>query len=692
MPSSLFDRADAFARCLHRIESSRKYRRTADVFRVLKICRWPVASLLVVSLLLWKQNQGRDALLSLIDPQESGLGSYARLLLFIATAALWALVSWYFLRLRLYLWEEGFEAGEVAKVAATVIPRLLGSLCLLAVGIATWRARVEDSPVLVPLILLAMGLLFYPAMAYRRWRLSSRAAERSGGRPPEGAREFFLGSAQVGVAKGKTPRQILGTFARGFLLVTALWAFWVIVFLALWASPVRFAQFIGSPSAALAAASFWTALATVVGLLSDRSGIPFAFLLVLWAVVISPHADNHVVEPRPEWAAPRPAVDRAFTDWLASHETPENRPVPVFFAYAEGGGIRSAYWTAAVLGELADENPAFSEHLFAVSGVSGGSWGATVYAAARGWIAHQPWMRRSSNPDGYGHTVTTVHEVLRHDFLSPVMAGLLLRDPEQWLIPYPHLPDRGRAFEQAWEDAWRRSLDEDTLAQSFLSLRGRGVPHLFLGATWVERGGPIVISDLVLPPETTPDFFSTFSRDLKASTAAHLSSRFPVFNPPATIAQGIAMHLVDGGYYENSGAETLAHVMNLAARTAEQRGRVILPIVIAIHNDVDPAPDVPSALTWAPEISAPLTAVVKVGNSNVRRAEADLGRWRSPGSGPLELLAFNLGETRKAVPLGWSLSEPAMKEMDDQIVHRNQEARRRIKAILTAASEPLYGD
>jgi hypothetical protein len=680
MPRWLLDKAESFANGLSRIERNPTYQRLSDVGRVLKVCRWAIVALVVVSILLWKENQGRDALLSLIDPQDRGLGQMVRVLLFIATAALWAVISWYFPRLRLYLWREGHEAGRAAKVAATVIPRVLGSLCLVVVGAATWRARVPDSPRGVAVVLLLMGFLFYPAAAYRRWRLRSRQGDPLV--PPPSVRAMLFAGAEVGVASGQPPREVLIRFARGFSLVAALAAFWLILMVALAVSPVRLAQFIGSPSAALLAASFWTAFATAVGVLSDRTRIPFAVLVVVWALVISPTADNHVVKPLPAWAPARPQVGPAFHDWLDEQQTTDGQEVPVFFVFAEGGGIRAAYWTAAVLGELADENAAFAEHVFAVSGVSGGSWGATVYTAVRAWMGRQGWMQHSSPPHGYGHTVTLVHEVLRHDFLSPVMAGLLLRDPVQWLLPFVHVPDRGRAFEQGWEDAWRRSLDDDTLANSFLDLRGPGLPHLFLGSTWVERGGPMVISDLALPQEVTNDFFSTFTRDVRASTAAHLSSRFPGFNPPATIEHGIPMHLVDGGYYDNSGAETLLHVIDLAVSAAAERHRRIRPIVIAIHNDIDLAPGVPPALTWVPEISAPLSGAVNVLKTNAGRSEAVLRRWRSPAGAALEILPFNLEETRKAVPLGWSLSEAAMKEMDEQILHRNQCQRHKIKAVL----------
>ena len=72
----------------------------------------------------------------------------------------------------------------------------------------------------------------------------------------------------------------------------------------------------------------------------------------------------------------------------------------MFLVTAKGGGIRAAYWTAALLTALQDANPEFADHVFAVSGVSGGSVGAGVFAgllaqSRRGFSSRSP--RRPSN-------------------------------------------------------------------------------------------------------------------------------------------------------------------------------------------------------------------------------------------------------------------------------------------------------
>ena len=49
---------------------------------------------------------------------------------------------------------------------------------------------------------------------------------------------------------------------------------------------------------------------------------------------------------------------------------------PLVLVSAEGGGIRAAYFTAAILGRLEEQCPQLARRIFAISGVSGGAVGA----------------------------------------------------------------------------------------------------------------------------------------------------------------------------------------------------------------------------------------------------------------------------------------------------------------------------
>ena len=107
-----------------------------------------------------------------------------------------------------------------------------------------------------------------------------------------------------------------------------------------------------------------------------------ALLGLLWSLFRIP--DNHVVrEALKPSSVPqvRLDLDHAFQGWLEKREAirASQRPYPIVIVAAEGGGIRAGYWTAAILGGLQDKDPFFRCHVFAISGVSGGSVGAVVW-------------------------------------------------------------------------------------------------------------------------------------------------------------------------------------------------------------------------------------------------------------------------------------------------------------------------
>jgi len=71
-----------------------------------------------------------------------------------------------------------------------------------------------------------------------------------------------------------------------------------------------------------------------------------------------------------KWFKSRPDLDRY-------------NSYPIFLVATEGGGLRAAYFTGTVLGALQRMcHPSFANHLAAISSVSGGSLGATEFAAS----------------------------------------------------------------------------------------------------------------------------------------------------------------------------------------------------------------------------------------------------------------------------------------------------------------------
>ena len=183
----------------------------------------------------------------------------------------------------------------------------------------------------------------------------------------------------------------------------------VLLFVAFTIAPVVVAQKIGMGTILLLAASSWVVLGSLVVFLSARWQFPVVTTLVVLAIIFSLWNDNHRIRTVPPRPVKRDSVIAAFEKWrtLVQKFPP---PHPMYIVATEGGGIRAAYWTGIVLGGLQDTNPNFASHVFAISGVSGGSLGAVVFDAL------------VDENDGRSFQ-ENAHQILSRDFLSPALAA-----------------------------------------------------------------------------------------------------------------------------------------------------------------------------------------------------------------------------------------------------------------------------
>ena len=134
----------------------------------------------------------------------------------------------------------------------------------------------------------------------------------------------------------------------------------------------------------------------------------------------------------------RPNVETAAKAWYAQAKTAfaqahdgrvdESDRVPMVIVATAGGGIRAAYWTATVLEKIKkDLGPnGLRPYLFAISGVSGGSVGATAFDAALA----------NSDEAACGEKCESSTEFLSEDFLAPTLASGIFKD-----VPASFLPD-----------------------------------------------------------------------------------------------------------------------------------------------------------------------------------------------------------------------------------------------------------
>lgn len=447
---------------------------------------------------------------------------------------------------------------------------------------------------------------------------------------------------------------------------------------------------------------------------------PVLAVFAIWMAISSLFNDNHDVRTLPLQAdqAPAPSVAGIAREWLEAREADipwpgEARTYPVVIVAAEGGGARAAYWTGTVLADLHTSTPGAGEHIFMVSGISGGALGAAAYAAAvHDGLEGDALQRR-------------VDAFLSQDFLSPVAAGGFYVDLFSDIVPwsFPAL-DRARWLESAWSEGWRRTGETGTFDLPFEALAPVGVnarpdapPLLAFATTSVRTGELWVVSPARFADgggcesRNVVDLLHPKGETLSLAAAAHLSARFTVVSPAGRIAwpedgpgcrPGEFDRFVDGAYFENSGADTAtegALVMKAAieAFCAEDRGS-------GPRCDPDALPIRPVAIRTMPrerrrlpnllhESQSVISTVFRTrearGSDALRRFDAtsDLPRtdillaksWRrSEEQQPcrqragrregtfvaaLESFVAPERDTVRRVPLGWMLSDAAAEHM-----------------------------
>ena len=392
--------------------------------------------------------------------------------------------------------------------------------------------------------------------------------------------------------------------------------------------------------------------------------LPVITILVVWAFLAATldtsgrYYDARLVETDEAYDRDR-SLQTAFQRWRARGEPAYagREARPVVFVAASGGGIRAAYWTAAVLdcvveGRGGCETDPWSglfpaegleerrRGLFAASGVSGGSLGLATYTAHVVADDGDGWVERS----------------LSGDTLAPTIARALFVDLPLSFIRRDGGMDRAETLERAWERAWGE--DEDSPLELGLYEVTQGeladendIPVLVLNGTKVQDGcrfstAPV---DLAVEPRVTEGAdatdagtsttelddrlvedclalrpFEAASRarygdaahrdtwtlgasedlgdflcrgeDVRLSTAALLSARFPLVSPSGRIVKcadreldAPGVNVVDGGYFDTSAASTAVELWAgladaIASANRADDGPCLVPVLLQIDN------------------------------------------------------------------------------------------------------------
>lgn len=413
---------------------------------------------------------------------------------------------------------------------------------------------------------------------------------------------------------------------------------------------------------------------------------PVLLLTLLWIVFCSFFNDHTLLRFSDHRASQavstRPSVASQFDQWTTVRQSWPTDTMPVFIVATEGGGIRSLNWTAGVLHKLDSIFPAFRQQTFAISGVSGGGAGVALYAAfqhdlraAKGGSRLVAPVRFSQNQhvgiDGF-------RQAIGDDFLSPLLGPFLFHETLQRMVPFAvQQLNRSNWLEDAWSLSYQKHLQRNTLEQPFLGLFQADplhTPSLFLNSVLTESGQKAILSNLRIDNEFFHDVIDIYDitrRDMPIKTAASVTARFPWLTGGGLLTRpnGRAFgHVVDGGYWDNTGLETAMSVLATIAPRIEKLNRrpnapfQVVPVVLYLQNSMlDDAILVSDTFI---DIIMPLEASM---NANERKSAyvASLTRNTLRNYTPrTQFYQISLDRhTGVPLPLGWYLSDDAQHDL-----------------------------
>jgi hypothetical protein len=142
-----------------------------------------------------------------------------------------------------------------------------------------------------------------------------------------------------------------------------------------------------------------------------------------------------------------------------------------------------------------------------------------------------------------------------------------------------------RTLDQWKEDAlfsWKPAiLFNATVAET-------GEPFLFCSCDFGQKRRESGAFNRTNTPEPWSFYDALAGSDIDITTAARISATFPLVTPPAYIAPMHGKHLVDGGYYDNTGVFGLVYFLRDALAHAINISRVLIIRIEAFPRKEEP--------------------------------------------------------------------------------------------------------
>ena len=404
---------------------------------------------------------------------------------------------------------------------ATIVPRALGTACLIAITagavLATVGLRVPSAPSADEMYKRAQA---QAQALYEQAHTQTEFIATTATVLAVCALLFFIYRQTLTEKLGRAWRTLNENFGRGLLVALT------IVFFGLFVVPISWVENLTRAPLIPLLLGGWVPLLAWLGLKGRIYHAPFILVLFVALELLTVAGNNHDVrtvkinntgdilkdteeEPKRNTAS-RNSIDYMIARWRRLAGCPkigacDVRPIVVA---ASGGASRAGFFTAAILGELVDvttDDPGqyrpFQTQLFAISAVSGSSVGAAYFVAALQDSKNgkppcnarkSPLVHFNRAPEGWRECMETL---LSGDFISSTLFAYVYKDALRGIaamarrLKFP-MPDRAVILEESWEDHYRRyATDCERPRSDKCKDKWPGLARNFVGLAGVSRPG-----------------------------------------------------------------------------------------------------------------------------------------------------------------------------------------------------------
>jgi len=506
-------------------------------------------------------------------------------------------------------------------------------------------------------------------------------------------------------------------FERPVFLIFNILSFLALFCYILAINYLPFARELSSFPLVLLAFGILLGIINLLALLSYKQNINFNFLVISLIVICGFIFEIHpvrlkAIEPKTEQPYLKRQGFRSYLEnWVKWHRAAidSSDHYPVFFTIADGGASRSGYWVAVVLGRLHEQTrysdttnrSYFLDHLFCLSGASGGSVGNTSFLAA---VSIQ-----QTHPKLKSDTLSTRY--LDNDFLSYSLARLLGPDIIKPVFGFlPGWRDRAAALEIAMDNPSEKdSYMGQMIRGDFAALMPNDqnmLPALCINTTKVNDGGPGVVSTINFDSSdvkitrrkslgSTDTTYIDTSRifgkridalnlvppghSMRISTAMVLGARFPYMSPGGKLGDS---YFVDGGYFDNSGAgvvhEMLLELNRIANDSTDRLSKTVKKLqfyVLHLSNTpYSPSDGSGKIHPTLNDLATPLLTLAGSYNSQTSVNDARLINYlKELHKERNSYLIFNLyrKDTIENISMNWVISDRARNRMLERVKQKS---------------------